>query len=92
MVSWTWPSKFEQSINVQTAVCHGPQSCLLVRIGMSFVEGKVIFEKLFVYVETVEEGDGKIWFGKIWFLVGNKGLWCSLFKGERQFSIEGGRQ
>jgi hypothetical protein len=40
-----------------------------VRIGMSFVEGKVIFEKLFVYVETAEEGDRKIWFS-----VGNKGL------------------
>ena len=55
--------------------CHGPQSCFLIRIGMSFVEGKVIFENIFVCMEEQQflieagewwfaGGDGKWWFWK----------------------------
>lgn len=44
-LSAIWPSKFEWSISVHTAVCQGPQSCLPESKGISLVEGKVDFEE-----------------------------------------------
>ena len=35
-----WPSKLALRIRVRTTECQGPQSCLPVRSGTSFVEGK----------------------------------------------------
>ena len=44
-----WPSKLALRIKVRTAECQGPQSCLPVRRGTSFVEGRE------------EEGEYVIW-------------------------------
>jgi hypothetical protein len=38
------PSKFKCNINVRTAECHGPQSCLPVSRGISLVVGNVNLE------------------------------------------------
>ena len=38
-----WLSKFEHSTRELTAECHGPQSCLPVSRGISFVDGKENF-------------------------------------------------